>query len=403
MNRVVITGVGAVCPIGTGWEEIQTGISNGMHGTAELSIFDTAEFPTRLAAEARSQGQVVMGPRGEDRKVRFLNTALAQLSKQCDLKRHRPADKILSLGTGIDHFDLPGHVDDPSTDPLRWRNYNKHSHRIAEQHAFELGIAGGTSVNVAACVASTQAMGQAYRMIRQGLATQAITGGYDSMLSHLHYMGFFKLGALSSWTGKPSEACRPFSRDRQGIVLGEGAAVFSLERSELADPTTIFAEVAGYGCSMDAYLVTDPEPSAKHLAQAALHALAEAGLSPRDIDCVHLHGTGTFKNDLAETAAMQLVFGDRASQIPVFSLKGQIGHLIGACGAVEMLGVLYSLQHNEVPVTVNSIVPDPDVNLLVARDRPIRLPIRNILKLNAAFGGQNTAFVIRKYSPDQTL
>ena len=148
---------------------------------------------------------------------------------------------------------------------------------------------------------------------------------------------------------------------------------------------------------MDAYMVTDPHPDGRYIANAALEAIKDADISTQDIDCVHLHGTGTYKNALAEAKAMELIFGERFREIPVFSLKGQIGHLIGACGALEIVGVIYSLQKQKVPATVNFKDPDPEVPLRVIKDESIDLEICHVLKLNSSFGGQNTAFVLRKY------
>lgn len=219
------------------------------------------------------------------------------------------------------------------------------------------------------------------------------------MLNPLFYMGFHKLGALSNWEGDPAEACRPFDRRRCGLVLGEGAALFTLQHEESAPDGAPLAELAGYGASMDAYMVTDPEPAGRLLAEAARKAMTDAGVSPDEIDCLHLHGTGTMKNDPAEAAAVRLLFPDRYRDIPVFSMKGQIGHLIAGCGAMEMIGVLYSLVRQEVPPTVNFSELDTEVPLRVVSGRPLAMKINTVLKLNAAFGGQNTALVVKRYEP----
>lgn len=214
------------------------------------------------------------------------------------------------------------------------------------------------------------------------------------MLSHLHYMGFYNLGALSDWAGEASGACRPFDRRRCGLVIGEGAAVYLLEDEAQADPAKILCRLSGYASTMDAYMVTDPDPSAVRLAEAALLAIADAGLSPDDIDSVDLHGTGTVKNALAEAKALEIVFPGRWRDIPVFALKGQIGHLIGACGAMELLGVIDTLREQRILPSANCDEPDPELPLNIVRGQPLAMPIRHILKLNAAFGGQNTALVL---------
>jgi 3-oxoacyl-[acyl-carrier-protein] synthase II len=210
-------------------------------------------------------------------------------------------------------------------------------------------------------------------------------------------MGFQKLGALSAWEGRPEEACRPFDRKRCGLVLGEGAALFALQRADDAPPGSALAEIAGYASTMDAHMVTDPDPAGTGLAAAGRKALDEAGLTPDDIDCVHLHGTGTLKNEPAEAAAMRLLFPDRWRSVPVYSMKGQVGHLIAGCGAMEMVGVLYSLLSGTAPPTVNFREQDPEAPLRVITGEPLSMEIRTVLKLNAAFGGQNTALVVKRH------
>jgi 3-oxoacyl-[acyl-carrier-protein] synthase II len=233
-------------------------------------------------------------------------------------------------------------------------------------------------------------------MIQSGSQKAIVTGGVDSMLNHLHFMGFYKLGALSSWQGEASQSCRPFDALRSGLVLGEGCALFLLENEKNAKKENILAEITGYSSTMDAFMVTDPVPDGKYLAQAALEAIAKSNIEPQDIDCVHAHGTGTIKNDTAECNALKLIFGASYTQVPVFSLKAQVGHLIGACGAIEVGGVLYSIKEQVVPPTLNFEYPDPDIPLKVLT-RPLKKEIKYVLKLNAAFGGQNTALVIKKY------
>ena len=313
------------------------------------------------------------------------------------IQHYPPEDRILNLGTGIDYFDIVSYVDSDDARSGNWDNYCKRSYKAVEQLAARYQIEGGFSVNVAACVASTQAMGLSFRMLQHTKNKIVITGGFDSMLCHLHFMGFYKLGAFAEWAGEPGEACRPFDKNRSGLVLGEGGIAFVFQREEEADQADILAEVAGYSSTMDAYMVTAPDPEGKTLANAAISAIKEAGITPQDIDCVHLHGTGTPMNAPAESKAMELIFGHRFKEVPVFSLKGQIGHLIGACGAMEMIGVIYSLQNQKVPATVNFNDPDPEVPLRVIKDQPLDLKINFVLKLNSSFGGQNTALVLKKY------
>ncbi|MCP4136558.1 MAG: beta-ketoacyl-[acyl-carrier-protein] synthase family protein [bacterium] len=399
MAKVVITGAGVASPIGTGMDEFMSGIREGRKGIDRIKNFDTEYFATNYGAEVRKGGEIVKTGQGTDRKELFIQTAMKELFESSSaIKKYAPADRILNMGTGIDYFDIVGCVGSrQDVKNIDWASYTRRSYSVVEELARDFNIEGNFTVNAAACVASTQAMGLSYRMLKENKGTACITGGFDSMLSHIHYMGFYKLGALSDWEGEPGEACRPFDKKRRGLVLGEGGVAYLLQNEEEANPEDILAEIAGYSTTTDSYLVTDPDPTGSALAKAAGEAIADAGLAPADIDCVHLHGTGTEKNELAETKAMELVFQERYTEIPAFSLKGQIGHLIGACGAMEILGAIYSLKNQEVPPTVNFEEADPRAPLRIIKDKPLKTEITNILKLNAAFGGQNTAFVLRRY------
>jgi 3-oxoacyl-[acyl-carrier-protein] synthase II len=396
-NHVFITGAGVASPLGCGLEEFSAGLEAGMKGTRDITCFNAALFPSAIGGEVKRAGEVLRLPPDQDRKSRFAGLALEELfsRRPGGFSEYAPGLRALYAGAGIDHFDLQGYIDSGASARGDWGPHCSHPHTVAAELARRHGIEGGACVNVAACVASTQALGTAFRALRRSPGRLAVAGGFDSMLSHLHYMGFYKLGALAESPGAPERACRPFSRNRAGLVIGEGAAFFSLETS--SKKAAPLAELAGYASTMDAYTPTDPEPGGRALAAAALAAIAEAGLKPEDIDCAHLHETGTYKNALAETAAMRLIFGERYTEVPVFSLKGQTGHLIGACGALETLAVIDSLQNQRVLPTVNYEVPDPEVPLNIVRGAALSLPVRNILKLTAAFGGQNAALVFKRY------
>lgn len=395
MKKVVITGAGVVSPIGSGLEFFFQGLHNSSRGVDCITNFDTEFFPTALGAEVRESRMVFRSDPAVDRKEVFIRKSMDELFRTSRVDRYDPADRLLHLGAGIDYFDFLGYVRQKSR--RDWNSCNLRAHRVADMLAGEFDVRGGHFVNVSACVASTQAMGLSLRLLRNTPGKAVITGGLDSMLSHLHYMGFYSLGALSKWRGEPSSACRPFDRNRCGLVIGEGAAAYLFEREESAERETIFCEVAGYGSTMDAYMVTDPEPSGRSLAQAALDAIQDAGITPDDIDTVDMHGTGTVKNATAEAKAMEFLFPKRFRDIPVFALKGQIGHLIGACGAVEALGVIDMLKHQRVLPSVNCDQPDPEVPLRIVRGEPLSMKINHVLKINAAFGGQNTAMVFSKY------
>lgn len=397
MERVVITGMGAISPIGTTVNEFMQSITAGRQGIGHICNFSTDHFPSTLGAEVKlDENDVKIAL---DRKIFFLEKALNELLiDNSTFQNYSPNNRILNIGSGLDYFDLSDYVNSSDRKLNQWHQYSKNSYYAIEKLAQKYQIQGGFNVNVSACVASSQSLGLSFRMLKQNRQKIIVSGGTDSMLNPLHYMGFYKLGALSNWEGRPQASCRPFDKNRCGLVLGEGTAVFLLQNAREAFTDDIIVEIVGYSSTMDAYLITDPQPEGFLLAKAAQQAIQEADITPNDIDCVHLHGTGTPKNDPAEANAMKLIFGDRTEEIPVFSLKGQVGHLIAACGALEMLGIIYSLQTQQVPPTINFTDPDPKVPLRVVTGEPLKMPINYVLKLNAAFGGQNTAFVVKRYA-----
>lgn len=396
---VVITGMGVHSPLGCSFAESLQQLARGVRCVDDIQNFDTTGYPMKAAGEVRHKGAVVRTPPDVDRKIRFLDGALEELRLATGFDtRYAPSELIMNMGCGVDHVDMEGLFTRkeyllPSTTPLQTH------HKTAQQMnhlALKYRAQGGCHLFVSACVASTQAIGLSYRMLKSGMDRAVLTGGTESMISHINYIGFYLLGAMASGFPSP-EACKPFDRRRNGTVLGEGAAAILLESSRRARRDTILAEICGYGSTNDAYSVTDPDPSARQLARAIEIALQEAQIGAEMIDCLHLHGTGTPKNDPAEYRALQLVFGDRLAGLPVFSMKGQIGHLIASCGAMELLGVLHSIQHQEVLPTINFSEPDPEAPFFVVKDKPLSLPVRYVLKLNSAFGGENTALVIKKY------
>jgi 3-oxoacyl-[acyl-carrier-protein] synthase II len=397
MTEIVITGIGVNSPIGSNFEECFANIENGYKGLGLMQNIETTNFPTSFSGEVKKNGEVCITPNDIDRKEVFINQAFSELtSKNNFLSRYQPEDRVINIGAGIDYFDLIGYINSGDSKNNHWAPHCNRSYEVARKIAHQFDFKGGCIVNVSACVASTQALGLSYRMLKSGKNLAIVSGGYDSMLSHLHYMGFYKLGALSSYQGKAEDSCKPFDKKRCGLVIGEGGIAILLENKKNANKDSILAQIVGYSSTLDAFTITDPEPNGTSLAKAALEAIHEAGITPDDIDCAHMHETGTIKNALAEAKVMQLVFGDRFREVPVYSMKGQIGHLIGACGAMEMLGVIYSLKYQKVPPTVNFDTPDPEVPVRVITGKALDLKINYILKLNAAFGGQNTALVIKK-------
>ena len=395
-NRVFITSIGIITPMGAGYTETSEALNSDRTGLGEIMSFDASAFPSRLAAEARENGKVVQSEHSTDRREIFFEKAFSQLPLTEIFSCYEQEERVLSIGTGIEYFDLPGYVSNSDRSENYWGKYSSNFLSFIEARAENALMNKTPVVNLSACVASSQAMGYAFRMVKRNPEKLVVAGGVDSMLNPLHYMGFYKLGALSTWEGPAEKSCKPFDRDRCGLVLGEGAALYTFESERNCRGREILAEITGYSSTMDAYMATAPQPEGKYLALAALNAIKESGISPDDIDCIHAHGTGTLKNDITECKAIKVIFGDRYSRIPVFSMKSRIGHLIGSCGAAEFSGIIYSLLNQIVPQTVNFENKDDEIDLNVLKE-PLETKIKYILKLNAAFGGQNTAIVVKKY------
>jgi 3-oxoacyl-[acyl-carrier-protein] synthase II len=262
------------------------------------------------------------------------------------------------------------------------------------------GARGPTRSCLTACAASTQAVGEAYNIMRAGDADIMITGGAHSMIHPLGIMGFNRLTALSTRNDSPQTASRPFSESRDGFVIGEGGAVLILETLQSAKKRNvpILAEVIGYGSSADAFRVTDMHNEARGPIAAIRTALADAGISPTDIDYINAHGTSTTENDSIETLAIKGVFGEDAAAIPVSSTKSSMGHLIGAAGAAELITCVLALRDNTIPPTANLHDPDPALGLDYVPNTARKIPLNTVMNESFGFGGQNNVVIIRRYA-----
>ena len=398
---VVITGFGARSPLGCSYEESMETLRAGIPCVNDIENLRTDGYPQTAAGEIRCQGRVVRTDSSVDRKVYFLDEALAELAgKTCFRERYRPGELMLNIGSGVDHFDIERFLASDAVFPDEMIT-SGHYHLLAadmRELAARWRFDAGCHVFASACTASAQAIGLSWRLLRSGRAGAIVTGGSDSMISHPVFLGFSILGALSPDSGPAPTRCKPMDLHSDGTILGEASVVMLMEKSEnVPAGEPILAEILGYGSSMDAWSVTEPDLSGEAASDAVRAALDEAGVSADSIDCIHLHGTGTPKCAPAEYNCLVRIFGDRLRDIPVYSMKGQVGHAIGSCTAVEMLGVIYSLQHQVVLPTVNFRTPHPEAPFRVIRDEPLQTPIRHILKINSAFGGHNTALVIKKW------
>jgi 3-oxoacyl-[acyl-carrier-protein] synthase II len=396
-HRVVVTGMGVVTPLGSSLEAFEEGLLAGRSGVRPISIFDARTFPTRIAAESTLPTEVPLG----DRKIAFALEAARQAMRGIPNLQNAG----VSFGVGLELFSMddlvraerPGFVL-PEGALERLSFMQTPSDLCVHLIASEFGLNAPPRVHVSACAAGTDALGNAYSLVATGRRRAMLAGGTDSMINPLGVAGFCALSATTSRCEEPERASRPFDRTRDGFVMGEGAAALVLERLDDAKArgAEVFAEIRGYGNSLDACGISEPHPEGRGALQAMERALADAGLSPDAIDSVNAHGTGTPKNDLIETLALKRLFGARAKSVPIVATKSMIGHLISAAGAVEAVAAILCMRRGALHPTINLHEPDPACDLdyvpNVARDHVQD----HVLSASYGFGGHNAAIVLSR-------
>jgi 3-oxoacyl-[acyl-carrier-protein] synthase II len=424
-RRVVVTGFGALAPNGNTAESFWEATLKGKSGIGRIASFDVSGFPVQVAGEVKDFDPAKFVPNRKALKVMGRNIRLGVAASRMAMEHSGllespPASPRFGvvMGAGLvptdveevaqailasldeqGRFDLRrfGTAGQKTLFPL-W--LLKHLPNMVAAHISIFHQAQGpNNTIVTACSASTQAIGEAMRIIERGDADVMLAGGADSRIDPLSLVAYTLLGALSTSSRPPEEASRPFDRDRDGFVLGEGAACLVLESEDHAKArgATIYAECAGYGSSFDAFAVTQPEPDGRGAVQSMSEALKDARLGPGDIDYISAHGTSTLLNDLAETVAVKKLFGERARQVPISSIKSMIGHLIGAAGALEALVSVLAIRDGVVPPTINYRTPDPQCDLDYVPNEAREMRVRTVLSNSFGFGGQNAALVIREY------
>ncbi len=445
-RRVVITGVGCVTPLGADVAETWVGLLTGRTGFGEITWFDAATFSTNFAAEARlpDLASIFTDPSpyvGVGRNTAFALSAAAQAWAEAGLGDPRDASQPtgeldrsrvgIYLGSGEGVLDFENFVstnlsgwdaDSRTMDTVRWaraayermdavRELEQESNMTLAHVARAFGAEGPASNCLTACTASTQAIGEAAELIRRGDADVMIAGGAHTMIHPLGVTGFIRLTALSSRRESIPTASRPFSLDRDGFVMGEGAGMLILESLEHARArgASPIAEIVGFGSSADAFRITDIQTDGEGAQHAMREALDEAGLDPSEPDpdgrpAVHYisaHGTGTRENDAIETRAVKAVFGDRARDIPMSSVKSMLGHLIAAAGAAGAIVCTQAIRTGSVPPTMSLFTPDPACDLDYVpnspRDLNDRGGVRVALSNSFGFGGQNNTLILRRF------
>jgi len=409
MRRVAITGVGVVSPIGVGSDAFWTALAGGTKGVGPISRFDASTFDVRLAGEVKERlelpGDVASLAQG-DSKIAF---AYAACAEALGVAHEAAIDEstLLHVGTGLETFDLAKLVSSGTTDfhatVVRSLGENESPLQYpldttARLFARKFGRPGLSLTNCSACVASTQAIGHAFHAVRSGRFERAICGGFDSMINPLGVGGFQLLGALTTDNARGATACRPFDSGRCGTVLGEGAAMFVIEPLDRAraEGKTVFAELAGFGSTMDAYKVTAPAPDGSGILRAMQTACKDAGISPSAIEHINAHGTGTLLNDAIEAKAIRSLAPDTWQNIPVSATKSMTGHLIGACGAIELAACLLPFVRKTLPPNpcLDEVVVDCELRHVTDCGMPFEGEY--ILKISVGFGGQNASLVLRR-------
>ena len=426
MRRVVVSGVGVVAPNGIGRKAFWDGCVSGRSGIGPIRSFDASNHPVRVAGEVNDFDPTPYVPDGCRKSLKVMGRAakfavgaagLAIRDSGLTVDALDPERVGVVMGTGLVPMDL-GELapllartlhEDGTFDPTRLPTTGdctspmfplwllKHLPNMVAAHiSMAFNAQGPNNTVVTACVAGTQAVGEAFRMVARGEADVMLAGGADSRIDPLLLLAYCALGTLTRADRRPEELSRPFDRLRDGFVMSEGAAVLVLEEYEAAKARNapVYAEVLGFGSSFDAYSVTKPDPAGRGGARAIKAALAEAGVDHRDVGYVNAHGTSTKLNDAMETAAVKRVFGDGARKLQLSSIKSMIGHSIGAAGAIEAAALALTLKDQVVPPTINLTNPDPACDLdyvpNTARDERVRYG----LSTSFGFGGQNGALVM---------
>ena len=410
MERVVITGLGVISPIGNSKEEFWTSLAAGKNGIGYLTHFDATDFRTQIGGEVKAfKPEEHLSPKAAKRfplviQYALVSAMIAQQDADLDLSDTDPYRAGVGVGSGIGGISVlednarllmekgPSRVS-PFFVPYEIINM------AAGQISIHLKLKGPNFASVTACATSNNAIGEAFRIVQRGDADVMFTGGTEAAVTPLSYAGFCSMRAMSTRNEEPERASRPFDKDRDGFVMGEGAGVLVLESltHALNRNARIYAEVVGYGMSSDAYDMVHPGEDGEGASKAMEFALKDAGAALEEVDYINAHGTSTPAGDVAETVAIKNLFGSHAEHIAVSSTKSMMGHLLGAAGAVELIATVCAVEKGYVPPTINYETPDPDCDLDYVPNEGRPTDIRVALSNAFGFGGHNTSIAIRKY------
>lgn len=407
-RRVVVTGLGAVTPIGNNVDDFWTSVKAGKIGFDHITKFDTTDYKCHIAAELKDfNPQDFMDRKAAKRMEPFSQYAVAAAKQAIDdsgldIEKEDPYMVGCAIGSGIGSLQAmeretqklyekgPNRVN-PLLVPLMICNM------AAGNVSIQFGLKGKSINDVTACATGTNTIGEAYRSIQYGEADVMVAGGTEGSVCPIGIAGFTALTALST-VDDPAKCSLPFDKNRSGFVMGEGAGVVILEELEHAKArgAKIYAEVVGYGCSSDAYHITSPQEDGAGAARAMTNAMSDAGVTPADVKYINAHGTGTHHNDLFETRAIKLAFGDEAANLKINSTKSMIGHLLGAAGAVEVITCVKEIQDGFIHKTVGYETPDEEIDLNYCKDS-YEEPVEYALSNSLGFGGHNASILLKAY------
>ena len=408
-RRVVITGLGAITPIGKDVKETWEGIENKKCGIDKISLFDASDFKTSLAAEVKdydaSNYFEVKQARRLDRSSQFAIIAAREAFKDSNITKENTDFENVGIFVSSGIGGLKTIQEQCETNCLKSHSRVSPmfipmaiSNMPAGNVSIDLGLKGESISIVTACASSTQAIGEAYRTIKHGYEDCILAGGTEASICEIGIAGFENMKALSFSENK-NRASIPFDKERNGFVMGEGAAILVLEELEHAKKRNakIYAEVIGYGASSDAYHITSPCPDGEGGARAMKRAIADANIKPEEIDYINAHGTSTHLNDLTETMAVKEALGEASKKVMISSTKGNIGHLLGAAGAAEAIVCTKAIENSIVPPTINYKVKDEDCDLDIVPNELRKQDLNIVMSNSLGFGGHNASIILKKY------
>jgi 3-oxoacyl-[acyl-carrier-protein] synthase II len=411
-RRVVVTGLGLVSPLGTGVQKNWEALCAGRSGLGPITRFDASDFPTQIAGEIKDfRSEDFMDKQQVRRFDIFIHYAIASARMAMDdsgliidsSNGHRVG---CVTGSGLGGLSMLEHCHKVLLEkgPRRLNPFfipGIIANMVPGQIAIEFGAKGPNISIETACAASSHAVGEAFKMIRDGTSDAVITGGAEAVITPLGLGGFCSMRALSTRNHEPEKASRPFDLDRDGFVMGEGAGILILEElnQALERGANIYAEVGGYGLSGDAYHITAPEPDGEGAISCMNMAIEDAGLIPGDIDYINAHGTSTKLNDISENKAIKKVFGEHAHKLAISSTKSMTGHLLGAAGGVETIFTILTIKHQIIPPTINYETPDPECDLDYVPNEAREAQVGTAMTNSFGFGGTNGCLIFKSHEP----